>query len=199
MKPNGDFYAMLFRMKDIDRWSLMYNTKPETLAEHSMQCALIAHALATIGRCKFGKTYSAEKICSAALLHDMSEILTGDLPTPVKYYNDEIRTAYKKIEAVAEKQLLATLEDDIRPAYEALIDLGAEEHAVVKAADKLCAYLKCLQEEARGNPEFASAKETIRKALDASPLSELQYFREHYLGSFTKNLDEIRLSGVTEG
>lgn len=193
MQSPGDFYAMLFRMKDIDRWGLMYNTKSETLAEHSMQCALIAHALALIGIREFARTYSAERICTAALLHDMSEILTGDLPTPVKYHNDEIRDAYKKIEAYAEERLLAPLEPESRAVYEGLCHLSDQEHAVVKAADKLCAYIKCLQEEQRGNPEFLSAKCSIEKALDASPVEELRYFREHYLPSFTKNLDEISL------
>ncbi len=193
MHSPGDFYAMLFRMKDINRWGLMYNTKSESLAEHSMQCALLAHALAEIGKSRFGKNYSAERICTAALLHDMSEILTGDLPTPVKYYNDEIRSAYKKIEAAAEERLLSALDADIRGDYEALCHLPEEERVLVKAADKLCAYIKCLQEESRGNPEFASAKETLRKALDTSDSLELQYFREHYLSSFEKNLDEISL------
>lgn len=192
--PNpGNFYAMLFRMKDINRWGLMYNTKHETLAEHSMQCALLAHALAEIGIHKFQKSYSAERICTAALLHDMSEILTGDLPTPVKYHNDEIRCAYKKIEKAAEERLLASLEDDFRADYESLISLPEEERSVVKAADKLCAYIKCLQEESRGNPEFDSAKKTLAKALDECVLCELKYFMEHYLDAFSKNLDEISL------
>lgn len=193
MHASGDFYAMLFRMKDINRWGLMYNSKHETLAEHSMQCALLAHALAEIGIHKFGKTYSAERICTAALLHDMSEILTGDLPTPVKYYNDEIRCAYKKIEAAAEERLLTSLDSDLRADYEALVHLPEEERAVVKSADKLCAYIKCLQEEERGNPEFASAKKTLRKTLDECTGQEVQYFIENYLSSFSKNLDEISL------
>ncbi len=193
MPTNGNFYAMLFRMKDINRWGLMYNTKHETLAEHSMQCALLAHALAEIGIHKYGKTYSADRICTAALLHDMSEILTGDLPTPVKYHNDEIRTAYKKIEAAAEERLLTALDEDIRADYAALVALPEEEHAIVKAADKLCAYIKCLQEESRGNPEFSSAKKTLKKALDEQDGCELKYFMEHMLPAFSKNLDEISL------
>ncbi len=193
MSASGNFYAMLFRMKDINRWGLMYNTKHETLAEHSMQCALIAHALAEIGVRKFQKTYSAERICTAALLHDMSEILTGDLPTPVKYHNDEIRSAYKKIEAAAEEKLLASLEEELQDDYRALCNLPKEERDVVKAADKLCAYIKCLQEESRGNPEFASAKKTLAKTLDECHGEEVQYFIEHYLDAFSKNLDEITL------
>lgn len=193
MKTPGDFYAMLFRMKDIDRWQLMYNTKSETLSEHSMECALLAHALSMIGVHRYQKTYSPERICTAALLHDMSEVLTGDMPTPVKYHNEEIKTAYKKIEAAAEKSLLSALDDDMRADYESLTHPDPEEHAVVKAADKLCAYLKCLQEESRGNREFSSAKRSIKRALDENPLPELQYFMEHYLASFTKNLDEVSL------
>lgn len=193
MQKNGNFYAFLFRMKDINRWGLMYNTKHETLAEHSMQCALLAHALAEIGIHKYGKTYSAERICTAALLHDMSEILTGDLPTPVKYHNEEIKTAYKKIEAAAEERLLSNLDAEMQEDYRSLLNLPDEERAVVKAADKLCAYIKCLQEEERGNPEFSSAKKTLAKALDESNLCELQYFKEHYLDAFSKNLDEITL------
>ena len=193
MKTPGDFYAMLFRMKDIDRWQLMYNTKPETLSEHSMECALLAHALSMIGVHRFKKSYSPDRICTAALLHDMSEVLTGDMPTPVKYHNEEIKTAYKRIEAAAEKSLLSALDDDMRADYESLTHPDPEEHAIVKAADKLCAYLKCLQEESRGNREFSSAKRSIKHALDENPLPELQYFMEHYLASFTKNLDEVSL------
>lgn len=193
MKNAGDFYAMLFRMKDIDRWGLMFNTKSESLSEHSMECALLAHAIALIGVQKFDRGYSPDRICTAALLHDMGEILTGDLPTPVKYYNDEIKTAYKKIEAAAQERLFSYLDDQTRAAYEALAALPAEERAVVKAADKLCAYIKCLQEESRGNPEFHAAKNSIAVMLDENPLPELQYFMKHYLPSFDKSLDEVSL------
>ena len=122
MKNNGDFYALLFQMKNIARWGLMYNTRQENLSEHSMECAVLAHALALIGNREFGKNYDAARILSAALFHDMNEVLTGDLPTPIKYYNDNITESYKEIERISLDKMLSLLDDDTAREYKALLD-----------------------------------------------------------------------------
>lgn len=193
MKNNGDFYALLFKMKNISRWGLMYNTRPENLSEHSMECALLTHALAMIGNHRFHKSYHAEKLLSAALFHDMNEILTGDLPTPVKYYNEDIKKSYKEIEAVSQEKMLSLLDDETADSYRELFALSPEEEKIVKAADKLCAYIKCLQELDRGNREFSKAREVIEKSIRSFGLPELDFFMEHYIESFTKNIDEVKL------
>ena len=193
MNHNGDFYALLFRMKNINRWGLMYNTRNENLSEHSMECAVLAHALALIGNRHFGKKINAERVLSAALFHDMNEVLTGDLPTPVKYYNDSIKESYKDIERISLEKMFALLDEDTAASYRALTELSPEENALVKGADKLCAYIKCLQELERGNTEFSSAKESNEKSLKALGMPEVDYFMEHCIVSFTKNIDEVRL------
>ncbi|MEA4833001.1 5'-deoxynucleotidase YfbR [bioreactor metagenome] len=190
----GNFLALLFRMKNIKRWGLMYNTRSENLAEHSLECAFVAHALAVIGNTRFSKQYDPEKIATSAMFHDVSEIITGDLPTPVKYFNDDIKTAYKKIEKTAESSMLSLLDDLSRPYYLALTNPGAEEHIIIKAADKLCAYIKCRLELSRGNPEFESAAQYIRKNIDTMDCCELQYFMDHYFDSFIKSIDELSVS-----
>ena len=194
----GEFLALLFRQKDINRWGLMRNLYPEKLSEHSFEVSVIAHSLALIGNLKFSKNYDASKIATAALYHDMSEILTGDLPTPVKYYNNEIKTAYKKIEKNAEKIMLSLLDDEIRGAYTDLFSLSPEEKRIIKTADKLCAYIKCLDELSGGNKEFVSAEKTIKDQLDTLDLEEGRFFIEHYLDAFTKPLDDIALKGEAE-
>ena len=192
MNPS-DFYALLFRMKNINRWGLMRNTVNENLSEHSMEVAVIAHALALIGNRKFQRKHDAERIAVAALFHDMNEILTGDLPTPVKYYNDAIRTAYKAIEEHSCEKMLSLLEEELRPDYEALLSLSEAEHALIKCADRLCAYIKCRDELRRGNNDFASASQSVWEWLTACKQEELQYFIENYLPSFEKTLDQITL------
>lgn len=193
MNHNGDFYALLFRMKNITRWGLMYNTRSENLSEHSMECAVLAHALAVIGNQHFGKNYVTEKLLSAALFHDMNEVLTGDLPTPVKYYNESIKDSYKEIERISLDKMLSLLDEETAGCYRSLLELSPEEERIVKGADKLCAYIKCLQELERGNQEFASAKQSNENGLRALLLPEVDYFLEHYIESFTKNIDEVRL------
>ena len=193
MKNNGDFYALLFQMKNINRWGLMYNTRNENLSEHSMECAVLTHALAVIGNSHFGEKWNAEKLLSAALFHDINEVLTGDLPTPVKYYNESIKKSYKEIERISLDKLFSLLDDESKKIYSALFDLTPEEKRIVKGADKLCAYIKCLQELERGNQEFASACRYNEKDLREMNLPEVNFFLEHYIASFTKNIDEVSL------
>ena len=193
MKTNGDFYALLFQMKNIARWGLMYNTRQENLSEHSMECAVIAHALALIGNRHFGKKLDPNRILSAALFHDMNEVLTGDLPTPIKYYNDSIKESYKDIERISLEKMLSLLDDQTADEYRNLLRLSKEEERIVKGADKLCAYIKCLQELERGNREFSSACIYNEKSLKALEMPEVDFFLEHYVSSFTKNIDEVTL------
>ena len=191
---NGDFYALLFQMKNIARWGLMYNTRTENLSEHSMECAVLAHALALIGNAKFQKKYDANRILSAALYHDMNEVLTGDLPTPVKYYNEEIKRSYKEIEGIANKKLISMLPEALQEDYRALIEVPADsyEHILVKAADKISAYIKCIEELRSGNREFSKAESALKKEIDAYlQYPEVAYFCETFLDTFTKTLDEL--------
>ncbi len=190
---SGEFLALLFRSKGINRWGLMRNLSYETLSEHCYEVALISHILAIIGNEKFGKSYDTNRIATSALYHDMSELLTGDLPTPVKYYNSEIKNAYKKIEKAAEKILLDLLPADTQREYSALLSLNEEEQKIVKSADKICAYIKCLDELSGGNNEFIAAERTIKQQLQLLESDEVKYFVENYLDAFTKPLDDITL------
>ena len=190
---SGEFLALLFRSKDINRWGLMRNLSYETLSEHCYEVALISHILAIIGNEKFGKSYDTERIATSALYHDMSEILTGDLPTPVKYYNSEIKNAYKSIEKVAEKILLDLLPENVRTRYNSLLKLTDEEKALIKSADKICAYIKCLNELSGGNNEFVAAERTIKEQIQNIELNEVKYFVTNHIDAFTKPLDDITL------
>ncbi|WP_186566971.1 5'-deoxynucleotidase [Lawsonibacter celer] len=193
--PEGyHFYAYLSRMRYINRWGLMRNTVQENIQEHSHMVAVLAHALAVIRREVFGKPADPGLAAAAALFHDAPEILTGDLPTPVKYYNPEIRDAYKQVEAFSAQKLLGMLPEHLRPAYEPLMseDYDPSTRELVKAADKLSAYLKCVEEVKAGNNEFRQAAEQTRQALEASDLPEVAYFMEHFLPSFSLTLDELR-------
>ena len=192
-QESGDFYALLFQMKNIVRWGLMYNTRPENLSEHAAECAILAHALALIGNEHFGKRYDPLRLLAAGLYHDMNEVLTGDLPTPVKYYTEDIRRSYKEIEAVSEEKMLSLLTPSARASYEALLALSPEEKKIVKGADKLCAYIKCLSELQRGNREFEVACRVNERSLKEFGSQEVDYFLEHMLPSFTKNIDEVGL------
>jgi 5'-deoxynucleotidase len=187
------FFAYLARMKLIDRWSLMRCTQRENVQEHSLQVAIIAHALALINNQHFGGKLSAEKVAVQAIFHDATEVLTGDLPTPVKYFNDEIRSAYVAIEDHAVGQLLGLLPDDLQGEYAKIFsDEDADIRRTVKSADVLAAYIKCLEEESAGNHEFSRAKKTIEtklKSLCEQP--EVRYFVEHFVPSFSLTLDEI--------
>ena len=188
------FFALISRMRYIGRWGLMRNTFRENIQEHSHMVAVLAHALAVIRRDVFGGDIDPGQAAVLALYHDAPEILTGDLPTPVKYYNPEIRDAYREVETVSARRLLSMLPDALRPAYEPLLleDPESGYHAVVKAADKLSAYIKCVEELKAGNSEFRQAAEQTRQALEASPLPEVSYFLEHFMPGFELTLDELR-------
>ena len=187
------FFAYLSRMRFINRWALMRNSYTENIAEHSHQVAVLAHALAVIRNEKFGGSVDAGAVAVAALYHDASEILTGDMPTPIKYYNPDIRQAYKEVEAVAEKKLLDMLPVELQGVYEPVITgVSGEVEILVKAADKLSAYIKCVEELKAGNHEFREAAAQTRKALEAYDLPELRYFMETFMDSFSLTLDELK-------
>ena len=187
-----NFYVFMDRMKYIKRWSLMRSVREENIMEHSQQVAFIAHALAVITNKLYGGSLDCEKCVLYAIYHECSEVLTGDLPTPIKYYAPEIRDAYKKVEAVACGRLLAMLPDELRPDYDDVLDCAdGEVLELVKAADKLSAYIKCVEELKAGNAEFRRAAEQTRTALDAMHLPELDYFMEHCAESFSMTLDEL--------
>lgn len=188
-----NFYALIARMKYIDRWALMRNTEPENIQEHSHQVAVLAHALAVLQNRYFGGQLDPGQVAVAALYHDATEIITGDMPTPIKYFNDTLRDSYKEVEAVAADRLLAMLPQELRGEYEPLLkEQDPEIRAVVKAADKLSAYLKCVEELKAGNNEFRLAREQTWEALMDNPLPALQYFIEHFLPSFELTLDELQ-------
>jgi len=189
---NG-FFALIGRMRSIRRWGLMRNSFDENLQEHSHMTAVLAHALAMIRRDVYGESADPDRAAVLALYHDASEIITGDLPTPVKYLNREITGAYKAVEHQAELRLLDMLPRELRPGYAPLLGggEGGDLGSLVKAADKLSAYLKCQEELQMGNMEFRSAEKQLRAWLEACPLREVQYFREHFLPSFGLTLDEL--------
>ncbi len=190
---NDKFFAYISRMRYIGRWSLMRNLLPENIQEHSHMVAVLAHALGVIRRDVFGLPCDPNEAAAVALFHDSSEILTGDLPTPIKYHSADIMGAYKQVEALACDKLLSTLPAELRPAYEPLLTGEAQErlHDLVKAADKLSAYIKCIEERKAGNNEFLSAEKQSRAILEASPLPEVAYFLEHFIPAFELNLDEL--------
>ncbi len=188
-----DFFAFIGRMKYIIRWSLMRNSEKENIQEHSHMVAVIAHALGLIRRDIFGRDCDVNELASIALFHDASEILTGDLPTPIKYHSRRIKSAYDEVEDLACRKLLDTLPEQLRGSYAELFSAcrDAERYELVKAADKISAYIKCIEERKAGNREFASAEESIRCSLEANELPEVRYFLEHFIPGFEKNLDEL--------
>ena len=187
------FFAYISRMRFIQRWALMRNTAQENVQEHSHQVAALAHALAVIRNEKFGGHVDAGQVAVAALYHDASEILTGDMPTPIKYDNPAIKTAYKEIEAVAEKKLLHMLPEELQEVYAPILTISDEEtEQLVKAADKLSAYIKCVEELKAGNTEFRDAAAQTRQALEGYHLPEVAYFLEVFMDSFALTLDELK-------
>lgn len=186
------FFAFVFRMRYILRWSLMKNTEQENLQEHTAETAMIAHSLAVIRRDVFGQECDPGRIAAVALYHDAPEIMTGDLPTPVKYHSDRIRHAYGEIEDAARERLLGMLPEELRGSYEPLLyGEDSPEYTLVKAADRISAYLKCLREEKAGNTEFSKAAEQTLRALKDMHLPEAEYFMEKFLPSFGLPLDEM--------
>ena len=186
------FFAYTARMRFISRWALMRNSQPENIQEHSHQVAVLAHALAVIRNRCFGGQVDPGTVAVAALYHDASEILTGDLPTPIKYYNPAIRDAYKQVEHIACGKLVGMLPPELQPDFaEALTPTDPEVEELVKAADKLSAYLKCVEELKAGNLEFKKAREQTYAALCRNPIPALSYFMEHFLDGFELTLDEL--------
>jgi 5'-deoxynucleotidase len=195
---NYNFFALISRMKYIDRWALMRNTRQENLCEHSMEVAMIAHALCVIGNTRYGRHLDANKAALVGLYHDASEIITGDLPTPVKYYNKELKTAYKQVEAIADDKLLEKLPDDLKPSFEQVFKAEDNEderymRRLVKAADKLSALIKCMAETSAGNNEFRTAKESTEKSVRSlyMELPEVLDFVNEFLSSYGNTLDEL--------
>ena len=186
-------FAYLSRMRYIGRWSLMRNALPENIQEHSHEVAVIAHALGVIRRDVFGVACSPEEYAAVALYHDCSEILTGDLPTPIKYHSPEIIEAYRNVEALACDKLLATLPAELRAAFAPYLTGEKAErcHDLVKAADKLSAYIKCIEERRAGNDDFLSAERQTRRILEEYRLPEVDYFLQHFIPAFELTLDEL--------
>ena len=190
------FFALISRMRYIGRWGLMRNSLPENIQEHSHMVAVIAHSLAVIGRDIFGKSTDPEKCAAAALYHDASEILTGDMPTPIKYRNEAIKNSYKEIEQSANIKLLSFLPEELKGSFAPLlIQEDTDICAYVKAADKLSAYIKCIEERKAGNNEFVSAEAQILSVLKQSPLPEVEYFMLKFIPAFELTLDELGAMG----
>ena len=190
----NSFFALLFRQKYITRWGLMRSVEPESLSEHTAECAVIAHALALIGNTYFNKSYDPDRVASLALFHDAPEVLTGDLPTPIKYFNNETRRDYALIEKHAVESLISKLPSELQKSYSELLEpteADVQSVKLVKIADKLCAYIKTLTEETAGNKDFISARRSIEKVLDGIDSDELKFFRENLLDAFTLTIDEM--------
>lgn len=187
------FYAMLSRMKYINRWGLMRNTREENICEHSLEVAMIAHSLAVLKNQRFGGRVNPERAALLGMFHDAAEIITGDLPTPVKYFNSEIRAAYQEVENMAKDRLLSMLPEDLRPVYEPLLSPGEEEQEIlhlVRAADKISALIKCIEEKSMGNAEFCQAELALREAVSRLRCPEADCFLNEFLPSYSLTLDE---------
>lgn len=186
------FYAMLSRMKNIYRWGLMRNQRQENLSEHSLETAYIAHALALIKNRRLGGNVDPNYVAVAAMFHDTSEIITGDLPTPIKYYNADIKSVYKDIEKVAEDKLVSLLPDDLKGDFVSLYRPDGETAKIIKAADKISALIKCIEETSSGNREFEAAKKSTLKAIKELKLKEADIFIDEFLDSFYLSLDDMK-------
>lgn len=189
------FFAVLSRMKNINRWGLMRNTRQENLCEHSFETAVIAHALAVLRSTRFGGNADPGRAAALALFHDAPEIITGDMPTPVKYFSPKIRSAYREVESVARERLLSFLPEDLRGLYRPLLGETAEPGdaellKLVHAADKISAVIKCVEEKRMGNTEFCQAETALRDSVRELHLPEADCFMEEFLPSFSLTLDE---------
>lgn len=189
----SNFFSYMSRMKYIERWSLMRNTVKENIMEHSEQVAQIAHALAVISNKIYHGNVNVELVLAISVYHEASEVITGDLPTPIKYFNPEIKGAYKDLEKLANNKFLNMIPEEIRSDYSSILepDTSSYEYKLVKAADKLSALIKCIEEITSGNSEFAKAKSIIEKDLGNNPLPEVKYFIDKFIPSFYKSLDEL--------
>lgn len=190
---NNYFYAMLSRMKYINRWGLMRNTREENLSEHSLEVAFIAHALGIINNEIFNGSINADRLAILGMYHDVTEIITGDMPTPVKYYNSEIRTAYKEVEKAAGQEILTGLPENIRKRYNNLLTESETEKELwiyVKAADKLSALIKCIEERKMGNTDFFKAEQSTLDSIKNMGIAEADYFIEHFIPAYSMTLDE---------
>ena len=191
---NNKYFGMISRLKYINRWGLMRNTINENLSEHSLETAFIAHLLAVIRNRRFGGCVNVERCALLAMYHDTTEILTGDLPTPVKYFNPEIKQAYDKVEQTAIDKMLSYIPEDLKEDYIALYekrDEDTELWSLVKAADKISAYIKCLEEKNAGNRDFEGAEEQLREAVKALNMPEADYYMENFVHFYGKTLDEL--------
>ena len=193
MDSPSHFFAYMARMKFIQRWGVMRNTQSENIQEHSLQAAILAHALAVIARDQFGRDVDPERVMALAVFHDASEVITGDLPSPIKHHDPELSSAYGRIEEAARERLTAMLPDDMRDVYRPLLLCKDRPQHVqlVKAADKLCSYLKCLEELKGGNEEFTHARDAIAGEIEAIDLPEVAWFMERFVTSFSLTLDEL--------
>lgn len=190
---NNYFYAMLSRMKYINRWGLMRNTREENLSEHSLEVAFIAHALGIINNEVFNGSINADRLAILGMYHDVTEIITGDMPTPVKYYNSEIRVAYKEVEKAAGQEILTGLPENIRKRYNNLLTESETEKELwiyVKAADKLSALIKCIEERKMGNTDFFKAEQSTLDSIKNMGIAEADYFIEHFIPAYSMTLDE---------
>ena len=188
------FFAYLSRMRLIQRWGLMYNVHPENIQEHSLQVSMIAYTLASIRNRIYGGKVDGERVALLALFHDSSEVITGDLPTPIKYFNPEIKSAYKKIERVADERLFSMIPEELQGDFRSIFfpEKEDEDHwLLVKAADKISAYLKCLEELKQGNEEFSKAKHVMKESIDKLKLPEVKYFMKTFTPSMFLTLDEL--------
>ena len=187
------FFAIISRMKYINRWGLMRNTITENISEHSLETAFIAHVLALYRNVRFGGNVDPERCAVLAMYHDVTEIITGDLPTPVKYYNAEIRSEYDKVEKMAEEKMLSYLPNDLREYYRPLLGHTDDERELwelVKAADKLSALIKCIEERVTGNSDFVSAEKATLRSIEEMAMPEADYFVKNFLPSYGRTLDE---------
>lgn len=188
------FFALAFRQKYIKRWGLMRNVNTESLSEHACEVAIVAHALALIGNRYFGKSYNPDRIAAISIYHDVPEVYTGDLPTPIKYFNSQSKENYSKIEERAVEALLDKLPLELREDFRHIFDYDGDQDTktLVKAADKICAYIKCLEEQRCGNGDFDSAAKTVKAQLDSIQCEEALWFMENILPSFAMTLDQLQ-------
>lgn len=189
---SSHFYAMMSRMKNIYRWGLMRNTRHENLSEHTLDVAFIAHALAVIKNRRFGGKVDPNAIAVAAMFHDTSEIITGDMPTPIKYYNADIKNVYKKIESVAQNRLIDLLPEDLQSDFVPLYNPDSEARSIIKAADKISALIKCIEERNSGNSEFSSAEKSTLDSIKEMNMPEADMFLSEFLDSYSLTLDELK-------